>query len=257
MQSAVDGPVINIDEFRHAIERMDPVHYLGSTYFEHWVESILEGCIAKRSVHGRGLRSAARGFSLVTHSPTGDSRREVPLEVARPAPISPRTPVRAALQCWRRGSHEEYPARWSHPAGALCPGQAGTHRGAPGLLRLSRHERPRPWRMPATPLQRPIRSSGVVGRGCGAKDERLHRPLRELPAGGGAVASGQVPPDGCALHRVSRASAGIVAARKGTPGTGRRRPRDRALRQRHRAVAGREDVRAGMAGRALQDAADD
>ena len=47
MQNAVDGPVINIDEFRHAIERMDPVHYLGSTYFEHWVESILEGCLAK------------------------------------------------------------------------------------------------------------------------------------------------------------------------------------------------------------------
>lgn len=30
----------NIDQFRHAIERMDPVHYLGSTYFEHW----LDGC---------------------------------------------------------------------------------------------------------------------------------------------------------------------------------------------------------------------
>ena len=27
----------NVDRFRHAIERMDPVHYLGSTYFEHWL----------------------------------------------------------------------------------------------------------------------------------------------------------------------------------------------------------------------------
>jgi nitrile hydratase beta subunit len=30
----------NIDEFRHGIERMDPAHYLGSSYFEHWLDGI-------------------------------------------------------------------------------------------------------------------------------------------------------------------------------------------------------------------------
>jgi nitrile hydratase subunit beta len=31
---------LNIDEFRHAIERMEPVHYLASSYFEHWLDGI-------------------------------------------------------------------------------------------------------------------------------------------------------------------------------------------------------------------------
>jgi nitrile hydratase len=30
----------NIDEFRHAIEQMDPAHYLGSSYYEHWLSAI-------------------------------------------------------------------------------------------------------------------------------------------------------------------------------------------------------------------------
>ena len=30
----------NGDEFRHAIEHMDPVHYLESSYFEHWLDGL-------------------------------------------------------------------------------------------------------------------------------------------------------------------------------------------------------------------------
>jgi nitrile hydratase beta subunit len=30
----------NTNTFRHAIERMDPVHYLGSPYFEHWLTAV-------------------------------------------------------------------------------------------------------------------------------------------------------------------------------------------------------------------------
>ncbi|HTY55287.1 MAG TPA: hypothetical protein VMB26_08805, partial [Candidatus Binataceae bacterium] len=30
----------NIDEFRHAIERMEPAHYLESSYYEHWLHAI-------------------------------------------------------------------------------------------------------------------------------------------------------------------------------------------------------------------------
>lgn len=29
-----------MDEFRHAIERMDPVHYLDSSYYEHWLAGL-------------------------------------------------------------------------------------------------------------------------------------------------------------------------------------------------------------------------
>ncbi|MBI3302370.1 MAG: nitrile hydratase subunit beta [Deltaproteobacteria bacterium] len=34
------GQVDTLDAFRHAIERMDPVHYLTSTYYEHWLAAI-------------------------------------------------------------------------------------------------------------------------------------------------------------------------------------------------------------------------
>ena len=29
----------NLDEFRHAIERMDAAEYLGSSYYEHWLHA--------------------------------------------------------------------------------------------------------------------------------------------------------------------------------------------------------------------------
>jgi len=34
------GDAGNLDEFRHAIERMDPAHYLTSTYYEHWLAAL-------------------------------------------------------------------------------------------------------------------------------------------------------------------------------------------------------------------------
>jgi nitrile hydratase len=40
MGSARAAGLFNIDEFRHGIERMEPAHYLGSSYFEHWLDGI-------------------------------------------------------------------------------------------------------------------------------------------------------------------------------------------------------------------------
>lgn len=34
------GGMANLDEFRHAIERMDPVHYLSLSYYEHWLAAL-------------------------------------------------------------------------------------------------------------------------------------------------------------------------------------------------------------------------
>jgi nitrile hydratase len=53
----------NVDEFRHAIERMDPAHYLQSSYYEHWlhaVETLLveRGAIAKDEIDGRMAKLA-------------------------------------------------------------------------------------------------------------------------------------------------------------------------------------------------------
>ena len=33
------GGHFNVDEFRHAIERMDPAHYLEASYYEHWLHA--------------------------------------------------------------------------------------------------------------------------------------------------------------------------------------------------------------------------
>ena len=41
------GGHFNVDEFRHAIERMDAAHYLQSSYYEHWLHSI-EALLAER-----------------------------------------------------------------------------------------------------------------------------------------------------------------------------------------------------------------
>jgi nitrile hydratase len=34
------GQIETLDAFRHAIERMDPTHYLSSTYYEHWLAAL-------------------------------------------------------------------------------------------------------------------------------------------------------------------------------------------------------------------------
>ncbi len=38
--AAFAGGHYNVDQFRHAIERMDPAHYLESSYYEHWLHAL-------------------------------------------------------------------------------------------------------------------------------------------------------------------------------------------------------------------------
>ncbi len=40
MNDTMRAGLYNMDEFRHGIERMEPVHYLASPYFEHWLDGI-------------------------------------------------------------------------------------------------------------------------------------------------------------------------------------------------------------------------
>jgi nitrile hydratase beta subunit len=39
--------IYNLDEMRHAIERMSPAHYLGSSYYEHWLAGLERMLIEK------------------------------------------------------------------------------------------------------------------------------------------------------------------------------------------------------------------
>lgn len=57
------GGQYNVDEFRHGIERMDSAHYLDSSYYEHWLESVetllLEkGVITRKELEARTAKIA-------------------------------------------------------------------------------------------------------------------------------------------------------------------------------------------------------
>jgi nitrile hydratase subunit beta len=52
---AMQQRITQLDEFRHAIERMDPAHYLTSPYYEHWLSALAtllveKGIIAREEV---------------------------------------------------------------------------------------------------------------------------------------------------------------------------------------------------------------
>jgi len=57
------GGHFNVDEFRHAIERMDPAHYLDSPYYEHWLHSaetllVEKGVLSREELEDRTARLA-------------------------------------------------------------------------------------------------------------------------------------------------------------------------------------------------------
>lgn len=67
MRTALREQIFNIDEMRHAIERMEPAHYLSSSYYEHWLAA-LETLLAEK-----GVLSAAeldRRTELLRSQPT-------------------------------------------------------------------------------------------------------------------------------------------------------------------------------------------
>lgn len=45
-----------VDDFRHAIERMDPAHYLSSPYYEHWLTALATLLVEKGAVAADELR---------------------------------------------------------------------------------------------------------------------------------------------------------------------------------------------------------
>jgi nitrile hydratase len=66
---AVRSGIFNMDEYRHAIERMDPRHYLAASYYERSLTSLATLCVEK---------------GLVTHEEL-ERRAGVPFPLARPS----------------------------------------------------------------------------------------------------------------------------------------------------------------------------
>jgi nitrile hydratase subunit beta len=80
----------NIDEFRHAIERMEPVHYLASSYFEHWLDGIArlldeKGLVSRAEVDARAAGDMARAAGDIDPAPPDPRRGTVRRDIEAPA----------------------------------------------------------------------------------------------------------------------------------------------------------------------------
>src|SRR3954454_12286080 len=58
---AVRHGIFNMDEYRHAIERMEPRHYLAASYYERSLTSLATLLVEKGIVSAEELETRARG----------------------------------------------------------------------------------------------------------------------------------------------------------------------------------------------------
>jgi nitrile hydratase subunit beta len=71
---AVRSGIFNMDEYRHAIERMSPRHYLSASYYERSLTSLATLCVEKGVVTREELEKLANGtFPLSEPSAPGRS----------------------------------------------------------------------------------------------------------------------------------------------------------------------------------------
>ena len=69
---AVRLGVFNMDEYRHAIERMEPRHYMAASYYERTLTSLATLCVEKGLVTCEALEQRAGGaFPLALQSAAG------------------------------------------------------------------------------------------------------------------------------------------------------------------------------------------
>jgi nitrile hydratase len=86
MRAAGSQGLFNIDEFRHGIERMDPAHYLGATYYEKWLDGMTR-LLVEKGVVSRSELEARVAFFV--------ARPDAPATAALPGPppgLGPSTP---------------------------------------------------------------------------------------------------------------------------------------------------------------------
>ncbi|MDP6427449.1 MAG: nitrile hydratase subunit beta [Rhodospirillales bacterium] len=60
--------LMTLDEFRHAVERMDPVDYLQASYYEHWLDGaerlfVEKGLFTRDEFEARLAELSAKGAS--------------------------------------------------------------------------------------------------------------------------------------------------------------------------------------------------
>ena len=71
---AVKQGIFNMDEYRHAIERMDPRHYMGASYYERTLTSLATLCVEKGVLSLADLERHVQGaFPLALPAAPGRS----------------------------------------------------------------------------------------------------------------------------------------------------------------------------------------
>src|SRR5262245_14808313 len=105
----------NAGVFRHAIERMDPVHYLDSPYYEHWFTALATLFVERGMIDRAALEARAGGI--------------VPLgRPARPGPL----PTTGDPERPRYAVGDRVVVMTRHPTGhTRCPRYV---RGKPGVI---------------------------------------------------------------------------------------------------------------------------
>jgi len=78
---AVKSGIFNMDEYRHAIERMEPRHYLSASYYERSLTSLAALCVEKGIVSQQELERLAGGIYPLA-LPSAKGRSNNPLKKA-------------------------------------------------------------------------------------------------------------------------------------------------------------------------------
>lgn len=69
MRAGGSRGLFNIDEFRHAIERMEPAHYLASSYYERWLDGIARLLVEKGVVTEEEMKARVAFFGARPDAP--------------------------------------------------------------------------------------------------------------------------------------------------------------------------------------------
>ncbi|HLZ69208.1 MAG TPA: nitrile hydratase subunit beta [Dehalococcoidia bacterium] len=87
IQHAVGGRgqnLVNIDEFRHGIERMGNAAYLNTSYYEHWLDGVTRVLLEKGVIAAAELEKRADFFTSHPDSPASAALSRPPPPVQRP-----------------------------------------------------------------------------------------------------------------------------------------------------------------------------
>jgi len=131
--------LFTIDEFRHAIERTEPARYLGSTYYERWLDALVrvlidKGVLTRDELEAREV-ALAQGAAPARSAGSAAGPPKSAESVAGPeGPVIfvPASPVRPASARPRYAPGDRVHTRVVHPTGhTRLPRYA---RGKPGVI---------------------------------------------------------------------------------------------------------------------------